>query len=79
MEQILFKWTGVDAIAPSTREGNMDARKLAVLEKFFGESFVGTNGPDPTYAASILLNESYHELFEIMEGRFMSETHLKSL
>ena len=69
----------MDAIAPSTREGNMDARKLAVLEKFFGESFVGTNGPDPTYAASILLNESYHELFEIMEGRFMSETHLKSL
>jgi hypothetical protein len=35
MEQILFKWTGSDGIDPASRGGNFDARKLAVLEKFF--------------------------------------------
>jgi len=40
MEQILFKWTGSDGIDPVSRGPNIDARKLAVLEKFFGEAFV---------------------------------------
>jgi trimeric autotransporter adhesin len=79
MEQILFNWTGSDGIDPNSRGPNIDARKLSVLENFFGQRFVGTNGPNPTAAASILLNESYHKVFEIMEGRLMAFTHLSDL
>ncbi len=41
MEQILFKWTGSDAIDPASRGPNFDARRLAVIEKLMGQAFVG--------------------------------------
>ena len=47
MEQILFKWTGSDTISPTSRGGLIDARKLSVLEKFFGQGYVGTTGSSP--------------------------------
>jgi hypothetical protein len=36
LEQILFNWTGSNTIDPASRGGNFDARKLSVLEKFYG-------------------------------------------
>ena len=47
LDQIIFKWTGTDGIAANSRGTNIDARKLAALEKFFGQAFVGTNGANP--------------------------------
>jgi hypothetical protein len=49
IDQILFKWTGSDGINPNSRGAYIDARKLADLEKFFGEGFVGVGGPNPTF------------------------------
>ncbi|MBM4329357.1 MAG: hypothetical protein FJ118_19610 [Deltaproteobacteria bacterium] len=79
VDQILFKWTGTDGINPGCRGPNIDARKLAVLEKFFGQSFVGSNGTSPTYESSILLNESYRVVYEMTYGQLMVQTHLAEL
>jgi len=79
MDRILFEWTGTGNIDPWSRGAFMDARKLAVLEKLFGESFAGSNGPNPTYNASVPLNESYRRFFELMYSELMAQTHLKDL
>jgi len=78
-EQILFTWTGSEAIDPQSRGANIDARRLGVLEEFFGQSFVGRSGPNPTYEASIHLNESYRLIFEGNYASLMKQTHLKDL
>src|SRR6266568_2646344 len=81
-EQILFKWAGVDTIDPLSRNGidgfHIDARQLGVLEKFFGEQFVGIYGPNPMYDSGLLLKASYQGLFEMMYAELMAQTHLKS-
>jgi len=56
MEQILFKWAGSDTIDPVSRGGNIDARQLAVVEKYMGENYVGAAGSNPNSTAAILLN-----------------------
>jgi len=79
MEQILFQWTGAQTVNSGSRGGHIDARRLVVLERFFGQSFVGTDGPDPNYSASILLNKSYRQLFEAAYAGLMAQSHLKDL
>ena len=75
MEQILIKWTGSDAIDPTSRGGVFDAQKLAVMEKFFGIDFSG----NPTTNALTLLTSSYTNLVENMYVSLIAETHLKGL
>ncbi len=79
MEQILFKWVGCDTVDPSSRGANIDARKLAVLEKFYGEGFVGTGGPSPIREASVLLADAYHGLYEMYYGQLMLQSHLSDI
>ncbi|MEI6056440.1 MAG: hypothetical protein WCR55_10330 [Lentisphaerota bacterium] len=40
-EEIVFRWAGSDTIDSTSRGGNIDARRFAVLEKFFAEGFEG--------------------------------------
>lgn len=77
LEQILFKWTGNDGIDPASRGGNFDARKLAVLEKFYGRQFMGVTGPNPILEAAVLLEKSYLGLSEMFYAQLMAQTHLK--
>ncbi|MFH1116114.1 MAG: calcium-binding protein [Pseudomonadota bacterium] len=79
MEQILFKWTGSEDVQPTSRGGNIDARKLTVLERFFGETWLGEGGPNPSPEDCIDLSESYRLLFELMYGQLMAITHLNHL
>jgi lysozyme family protein len=79
MEQILYKWTGSEGIDPNSRGANIDARKLAVLEKFFGQPFVSQYGTNPIYESSILLKEAYRGLSEMMYSQLMAQTHLKDI
>ena len=79
MDQILFKWTGSDGINPTSRGPNIDARKLAVLEKFFAQAFVGVSGANPNATAGGLLNQSYRGIFEMFYAGLMAQTHLKDL
>jgi len=77
MEQILFKWTGSEGIDPGSRGENIDARKLAVLGKFFGEDFVQSNNTNPNFLAAPWLNKSYRGIFEMFYAGLMAQTHLK--
>jgi Ca2+-binding RTX toxin-like protein len=79
MEQIIFTWTGVGAVDPASRGPNLDARRLAAIERLFGESFVGANGSNPTVEAALLLSESYRGMVEMYYGQLMAQTHLKPL
>lgn len=79
MEQILFKWTGSDGLDPASRGGNIDARKLASLEKLYGEAFVGMDGTNPNIAAAPLLDQSYWGMFEMLYAQMMAQTHLEGL
>ena len=79
MDRILFKWTGSENIAPDSRGNDFDARKLAVLEKFNGRSYVGTGGTNPVPQAVPLLNQAYNELAEKVYAKLMYQTHLKEI
>ena len=79
MDRILFKWTGSENIAPDSRGNNFDARKLAVLEKFNGRSYVGTGGTNPVPQAVPLLNQAYNELAEKAYAKLMYQTHFKEI
>jgi Ca2+-binding RTX toxin-like protein len=79
MDQILYKWTGSDTIDPASRGGNIDARKLSVLEKLYGEAFSGVGGANPNVNAAALLNQSYSGLYEMFYAQLMAQTHLKSI
>lgn len=77
MDQILFKWTGSDGIAANSRGAYIDARKLAVLEKFSGKQFTSDYGPNPVYELAIDLNDAYRKLFEKFYAKLMAKTHFK--
>jgi len=79
MEQILFKWTGSDSLGPSSRGPNIDARRLAVLERFMGIPWVGPNGSNPAYENALAVKEIYRKVFEHFYAALMAQTHLKSI
>ncbi|MDP2833347.1 MAG: calcium-binding protein, partial [Pseudomonadota bacterium] len=78
-ERLLFKWTGSDGLASGSRGGNIDARKLAVLEQFLGQSFQGQNGTNPNAPAATQLNQAYATLTNTLHARLMAQTHYKAL
>ena len=89
--QILYKWTGVENIDPLSRAatkiyGNVigDARKLATLEAFMGEGYVGTwcwgeRDPNPHGPASKILLRAFDELADSIYSQLMAQTHFKDL
>ena len=76
-ESLVQKWAGVDGVDPGSRGGQMDARQLAFLEKFFGENFNGVDGPNPNNTAAPILKELYADLVRDMEAGLLAQTHLK--
>ena len=74
-EDILAHWAGVDSIDPKSRGDAFDARKLAVLEKFFGAEFQGS----PNANSAPLLKSSYAKLFEVVYVSLISQAQLKDI
>ena len=77
VEQILFQWTGSATIDPTSRGPVIDARRLAVLEAFSGQPFVGGWGRNPAESAGPMLLEAYFEVQEMVYAELMVQTHLK--
>jgi len=44
VEDIVFRWTGADAVAAGETRGFLDARRLTVLERIFGQTYLQTAG-----------------------------------
>ena len=74
-EDILAHWAGVDSIDPKSRGDAFDARKLAVLENFFGAEFQGS----PNANSAPLLKSSYTKLFEVVYVSLISQAQLKDI
>ena len=74
-EDILARWAGVDSVDPKSRGDTFDARKLAVLEKFFGVEFQGS----PNANSAPLLKSSYTKLFEVVYVSLISQAQLKDI
>ena len=74
-EDILAHWAGVDSVDPKSRGDAFDARKLAVLEKFFGAEFQGL----PNANSAPLLKSSYTKLFEVVYVSLISQAQLKDI
>ena len=68
-------WAGVDSIDPKSRGDAFDARKLAVLENFFGAEFQGS----PNANSAPLLKSSYTKLFEVVYVSLISQAQLKDI
>ena len=64
LKELVFAWTGADSVDPGSRGGLVDARELAVLERYAGRDFVGSNGPNPHANAAPLLKQAYAGLME---------------
>lgn len=61
--QIIFKWAGVENVDPTSRGPNIDARKLTVPEKLFGNQFVGTTGTNPNSIAGPILYRQSQKIY----------------
>ena len=84
MDQIMFQWTGSENLDPNSRDGNIDARKLAVLENFSGDKWSSTvayqtSYNDPNPGAAVILNALYQQISDGMYGMLMEQTHFKDL
>jgi hypothetical protein len=81
MTDIIFQWTGVDAvdIGDTSRiyGGLIDARKVAALRKLYGIELQGTEVWDQNTATH--WNDTYDKVFEKFYSLMISQSHLKEL
>ncbi|RMR10291.1 calcium-binding protein [Pseudomonas syringae group genomosp. 7] len=73
IDDIMFAWAGVEAVDPLSRGGYLDARKVAVVEAFMGQSFVQGSGEyvgtfNPSLYSSKILSQIYDSLKEYAEA-----------
>jgi len=70
-EELLFAWTGADAIAEGSFTNQLDARHARVLEQAYGRSF---QNPNADQAAAWQL--TYERLAEGLYASLLAQTHL---
>jgi Ca2+-binding RTX toxin-like protein len=83
---IVYRWAGVQDIDPASRAATMiygnaigDARKLATLETFLGESYLGTwcwgtRDPNPHGQAAPVLLSAYDQLAQWVDRQLLAQS-----
>ncbi|RJF95180.1 beta strand repeat-containing protein [Noviherbaspirillum saxi] len=91
MTTLVYAWAGVENIDPNSRAatqiyGNVigDARKLATLEAFLGEGYLGTwcwgeRDPNPHGNAAPILIKAFDKLVAEFSRELLAQTHFNSL
>src|SRR6266568_3510473 len=91
LTELIYVWAGVDGIDPNSRAASMiygnaigDARKLATLEAFLGQAYLGTwcwgvRDPNPHEPAARILLPTFDELADYVRSQLMAQTDLKDL
>ena len=77
VKQIVYAWAGVTDVNLEQWGAAVDARKIAAMEMFLGQSYPGTNNPGPNAAA--ILNETFTILVDYVNGQLMRQSHLSDL
>lgn len=74
-EHLIQSWAGAAGIDPSAEGPLIDARHLAVVEAFYGQTFEQRNGPDATLneAAAGEIEATYQSIIDVMKVRFVAE------
>ena len=75
--KILYFITGADKVKSGSRGSEIDAQKLAVVEKFEGREFIGTEGSNPVNTASAILNSIYNDIYDVYYSYLNAQTQLK--
>ena len=75
--KILYFITGADNVESGSRGSEIDAQKLAVVEKFEGREFIGTEGSNPVNTASAILNSIYNDIYDVYYSYLNAQTQLK--
>ncbi len=91
MNELLYRWAGVQDVDPNSRAatqiyGNAigDARKLATLEAFLGQGYLGTwcwgtRDPNPHGLAAPILLRAFDLLSSYVYSQLMQQTQYKPL
>src|SRR6266568_4205773 len=91
LTELIYVWAGVDGVDPNSRAASMiygnaigDARKLATLEAFLGQAYLGTwcwgvRDPNPHEPAARILLPTFDELADYVRSQLMAQTDLKDL
>lgn len=83
LTDILYKWTGADAIGSGSRGMCINAKQLHVLEQFLGEEYYSTvdslHGANPNWEAANFLNSAYANLSNYVYSQLESQSTLKYL
>ena len=83
IKKILYFLGDVNEIAPDSRGGNIDARDLAVIERFMDVDFVGVNGSNPNSTAASILRNVFDELealyYNLLDSETMSGSYFELL
>lgn len=74
---VLLRWADADTVVSGTRGRYVDAQQLAVLEKFYGQSYINLDGgSNPIFAHEPVLTLAYQVLYEKLFAEAMLQTHL---
>lgn len=65
VQEILDYICETDTVEEGSRGDCFSAKKLAVIEKFMGEGFMGVNGANPNSAAAPILENVYEQIVEM--------------
>ncbi|MFN6131951.1 MAG: hypothetical protein ACK46L_03400, partial [Synechococcaceae cyanobacterium] len=78
VEQIIYRWSGVQSVDPSSRGGLFDGRRLAALEAFLGTPFLVQGNRNPNAQAVTGLSASWNSLVEGVMSRLLMSGPLGS-
>ncbi|MBO5426573.1 MAG: DUF2974 domain-containing protein [Lachnospiraceae bacterium] len=65
VKNILDFMCDADSVEEGSRGDNFSAKKLAIIEKFMGENFMGVNGANPNSVAASILENVYQQIVEM--------------
>ncbi|MDO9179481.1 MAG: hypothetical protein Q7U16_14365, partial [Agitococcus sp.] len=78
-EAMVMKWTGADLVTAGSRGTAVDAKHLAVMEKFAGAAFVGFAGATPNVTAGLVIETAYQKLLGELFQSYLPQAQLKDV
>ncbi|MDE5873313.1 MAG: hypothetical protein K2H07_05305, partial [Lachnospiraceae bacterium] len=77
LTKIIYFITGAENVMAGSRGTEFDAQKLAVIEAFMGEPFVGTAGVNPVNTAAELLEDMYIDIYNAYYSMLSEQAYMK--
>lgn len=77
LQAIIYRWAGVEFLAPDSRGQNVDARQLAVVEMLAGRVYQNEHYPDetsPRAEAGRLLGSEFNDFLQFVQAQIAAQT-----